>query len=226
MSSAAYQWAMGEGGIGLDAMNKNIQDFFAANPDQAATEAAMQQWGVSNEDIQRATGKSFADYYPVIKAPSTGPLGSIAYQNAISEGGIGLDAMNQNIQSFLAANPTEQATRDAMQQFGVSEEDIQRATGRSFADYYPSQGALPVSNTYTVDRYNPNDPASSHWIADPNAGHWTFNTETGERTLVPAGSTSGALSTVTAPASDVSITSRDDRQQDAIDAATVKPAAN
>ncbi|MCQ6458609.1 hypothetical protein, partial [Vibrio parahaemolyticus] len=39
-------------------------------------------------------------------------------------------------------SPTEEATRAAMAQYGVTEADIQRATGKSLADYFPVQGGL------------------------------------------------------------------------------------
>jgi len=133
---------------------------------------------------------------------------STAYQYATGEGGIGLDAMNENIRKFFAGAPTEEATRAAMSEYGVSDEDIRRATGKSLADYYPTNdnmgappGGVPGATalgslasgvstapateiTYTEDRYNPNDPASSRYIADPNAGRYVFDPATGKHTLV------------------------------------------
>ena len=70
----------------------------------------------------------------------TSPL-SAAYQYATGQGGIGLEAMDENIRNFLATNPTEEATRAAMAEYGVSEEDIRRATGNSLANYFPKQTA-------------------------------------------------------------------------------------
>ena len=67
-TSLAYQQATAPGGIGLEQMNQNIINFLAGNPDRATSEAAMAQYGVSDEDIRRATGKSFSDYYPTIGA--------------------------------------------------------------------------------------------------------------------------------------------------------------
>jgi len=144
---------------------------------------------------------------------------STAYQYATGEGGIGLDAMNENIRKFFGGSPTEEATRAAMSQYGVSEEDIRRATGKSLAEYYPgvlptsgatsSAGALPTSgfdafgnprgNTWTEDRYNPNDPASKSYLADPNAGQYVFDPVTGKPKLV---SSTGATSVTGATGND------------------------
>ena len=62
--SAAYQYATGEGGIGLEAMNQNILNFFAGSPTESAARAAMSEYGVSDADILRATGRSLLDYFP------------------------------------------------------------------------------------------------------------------------------------------------------------------
>ena len=191
-------------------------EFILANlndPNVVATRG--QELGLSSADILRAaqtvnpnlTASDVSSYFGnaglTYKEPTTvAPLTSVAYQYATGEGGIGLDAMNKNIQDFFAASPTEEATRAAMSQYGVSDEDIRRATGKSLADYYPgvlptsgatsNAGALPTSDTYTEDRYNPNDPASSRYIADPNAGQYVFDPVTGKHTLV---SSTGALPT-------------------------------
>ena len=76
-------------------------------------------------------------------------VGSPAYQAAVAPGGIGLEAMNKNIRDFFASNPTEQQARDAMDQYLVTEEDLRRATGKGFADFFPPTGALPVASTGT-----------------------------------------------------------------------------
>jgi hypothetical protein len=159
----------GKLGLGVEDVAKAAQTF---NPNITASQIQgyFQPAGISYE------------------APST------AYQYATGEGGIGLDAMNENIRKFFGGSPTEEAARAAMSEYGVSEADIRRATGKSLAEYYPgvlptsgvtsNAGALPTSDTYTEDRYNPNDPASSRYIADPNAGRYVFDPATGKHTLV------------------------------------------
>ena len=72
-----------------------------------------------------------------------------------------------------------------------------------------SVGALPTSSfdafgnprsgTWTEDRYNPNDPASSSYIADPNSGQYVFDPVTGKHTLV---SGAGATSVTSAAGND------------------------
>ena len=59
--SAGYTYATNNQGI--PAYYQNIQNWFANNPSQADTEAAMQQYGVSAADIQAATGRSLDSYY-------------------------------------------------------------------------------------------------------------------------------------------------------------------
>lgn len=82
LGSAAYQSAVGEGGIGLDAMNQNIRNFFANNPDEAATRAAMEQYGVTDADIIRATGRGLGDRFA---APASRPTGQVI-SDAINTG--------------------------------------------------------------------------------------------------------------------------------------------
>jgi hypothetical protein len=52
--SAAYQYATGTGGIGLDAYYGNINKFLANNPDQQAITNAMAEFGISQEDVDAA----------------------------------------------------------------------------------------------------------------------------------------------------------------------------
>ena len=209
---------------------------------QTLVNAAMQNYGINLDDALKSSGPisyvdkinsgpletaaqpSYADYQASQDSSAdVAPLTSAAYQYATGEGGIGLDAMNQNIQDFFAASPTEEATRAAMAEYGVSDEDIRRATGKSLAEYYPAAastatgalstatatGALPTtsfdafgnqkSGTWTEDRYNPNDPASKYYIADPNAGRYVFDPVTGKPTLV---SSTGATSVTGATGND------------------------
>ncbi|NBU93207.1 MAG: hypothetical protein EBS18_01345, partial [Actinobacteria bacterium] len=171
--SAAYQYATGEGGIGLEAMNQNILNFFAGSPTESAARAAMSEYGVSDADILRATGRSLLDYFPAAPVANYGVLPdrgltnlnqdaeynepasnitsvssepvvtpSAAYQYATGQGGIGIEAMNQNIRNFFANAPTKEAAQAAMSEYGVSDADILRATGKSFADYFPTTSPL------------------------------------------------------------------------------------
>jgi hypothetical protein len=106
--------------MNLDAMNRNIRDWFAANPGatEAQIRAAQQEWGVSDLDIRNAIG-------------SARPRGSTAYRYATGLGGIGLPAMNENIRRYFAQNPNATPADIAAEQarWGTSNEDIYRATG-------------------------------------------------------------------------------------------------
>jgi len=96
MTKYAYDYAIEPGGMGLEAMNENIRNFFANNPTEEATKAAMAEFLVRDEDILRATGRSFSDYFPTIDdnmgapaggVPGVGPLGSLASGTTTSGGG-------------------------------------------------------------------------------------------------------------------------------------------
>ena len=96
MTKYAYDYAIEPSGIGLEAMNENIRNFFANNPTEEATKAAMAEFLVRDEDILRATGRSFSDYFPTIDdnmgapaggVPGVGPLGSLASGTTTSGGG-------------------------------------------------------------------------------------------------------------------------------------------
>ncbi|NDC91643.1 MAG: hypothetical protein EB089_07310, partial [Acidimicrobiia bacterium] len=156
-TSSAYDYATSTGGIGVNQMDQNIRDFFANNPSESATRAAMSEYGVSEADIQRATGRTLQEIYAPAVAGAlssvtadtlsgavgndtvSGALASVdisnqayyasdgtkfgsqverdnyersiapktAYDYATGAGGIGLEAMNQNIRNFFAGNPTE-----------------------------------------------------------------------------------------------------------------------
>jgi hypothetical protein len=68
---------------------------------------------------------------------------------------------------------------------------LETAAQPTYAEYQASlpaatSGALQASDTFTEDRYNPNDPASSRYIADPNAGQYVFDPVTGKPKLLSA----------------------------------------
>lgn len=167
MTKYAYDYALEPGGIGLEAMNENIRNFFASNPTEEATRAAMAEFAVRDEDILRATGRSFSDYFPTVGdnmgapaggVPGVGPLGS------------------------LASGTSTASTNGALPASGFD----------AFGN--------PRGDTWTEDRYNPNDPASKSYLADPNAGQYVLDQVTGKPALVSSTSVTpsgGALSAAT-----------------------------
>jgi len=63
---------------------------------------------------------------PPAAAPAA-PEGSEGYRFAMQPGGIGEEKFYENIANFIRTNPTEEAARAAMQQYGISDADVYRA---------------------------------------------------------------------------------------------------
>jgi hypothetical protein len=63
---------------------------------------------------------------PPVAAPAV-PEGSEGYRFAMQPGGIGEEKFYENIANFIRTNPTEEAARDEMQKYGISEADVYRA---------------------------------------------------------------------------------------------------
>jgi len=72
--SAGAQYATANLAGGMNQYNQNIQNWFAdpTAHTRAETEAAMQQYGISAQDIQNATGKTLDSYYAPV--PTTAPV--------------------------------------------------------------------------------------------------------------------------------------------------------
>jgi NACalpha-BTF3-like transcription factor len=127
-TSAAVDYGLSHG-MGLSDINQNIANFTNVtnkNATDAQIDAAMSQYGISNEDVARA-----------LKA--TG--GSQGEQYALLAGNMGLSGLNTNINSWLAANPkaTLADAQAAMSSVNINEADVLRATGKSLADLYPKK---------------------------------------------------------------------------------------
>lgn len=151
--SAAQKSALGPGGIGLDAMNRNVQNWFAANPNATREQvaAAQQQWGVSDQDIRNAMGSGFK------YGEGFSGYGSPGFNYATSPGQIGADKYNANIRDWLAANKgATTADIEAQQRaYGISNRDIYGATGNYWGNYL---GAPTYSSPY-VGQNTPTPPA-------------------------------------------------------------------
>jgi hypothetical protein len=137
--------------MNLDVMNRNIRDWFAANPGatEAQIRAAQQEWGVSDLDIRNAIG-------------AARPRGSTAYRYATSPTGIGLSAMNENIRRYFAQNPNATPAEVAAEQarWGTSNEDIYRATGSYWGRALtPAWAGGPDPLDPTKPRVGPPTPA-------------------------------------------------------------------
>lgn len=137
--SEGLKYATGEGGIGLDKYYQNIANYIATNPnltyDQA--QAAMNQWGVSAADLQRASelhpGQvSGANVYALTN-PDIGAAANV------DETYGGLAGISSNINYQLANDPalkSREAVENEMQTWGLNEADFERATGKTLDEYF------------------------------------------------------------------------------------------
>jgi hypothetical protein len=126
--SAAAQYAAANN---ID-INQQISNWARANPNasDALIDQQMQQYGISNEDVARALGTSG---------------GSKAMEYNVLAGNQGLAGLNQNINSWLAANPkaTREEAEAAMRGVALNEADVLRATGKSLAELFAPK---PIQN--------------------------------------------------------------------------------
>jgi len=139
---ASDWWAKQPGGV--DALYSTINQQLAANPNMtdAQVDAAMKQYGISNEDVAAALGKGG---------------GSKAEEYSLLAGNMGLSGLNTNINDWIAkakADPTfraktglqqQEAAMAAMGTVNMNEADVKRATGKTIAELFPSTLTKPVS---------------------------------------------------------------------------------
>jgi hypothetical protein len=133
--SAAAQWAAANN---ID-INQQISNWALANPNasDALIDQQMRQYGISNEDVARALGISG---------------GSQAMEWNTLAGNQGLAGLNQNINSWLAANPkaTMEDALAAMRGVDINEADVIRATGRTLDDLFKTQKKPVVPGPITT----------------------------------------------------------------------------
>jgi hypothetical protein len=140
---ASNWWASQPGGVDAmyDYLNNQINTTFK-NATDAQIDAAMQQYGISSEDIAGALRKGG---------------GSKAEEYAIGAGNMGLSGLNTNInswidkarqdQAFKAMTGAQQqdAARAAMGTVNMNEADVIRATGKTIAELFPTTLTKPTS---------------------------------------------------------------------------------
>jgi hypothetical protein len=131
---ASDWWAKQPGGV--DALYSTINQQLAANPNMtdAQIDAAMKQYGISNEDVAAALRKGG---------------GSQAQEYSMLAGNMGLSGLNTNINTWIAkanADPRfknltpEQKRAEAVAAMGtvnMNEADVLRATGKTIAQLFP-----------------------------------------------------------------------------------------
>jgi hypothetical protein len=151
--SEGLKYATGEGGIGLDKYYQNIANYIATNPnltyDQA--QAAMNQWGVSAADLQRASelhpGQVSAANVYAMTNPNIGSAANV------DETYGGLAGISSNINYQLANDPalkSREAVENEMQTWGLNEADFERATGKTLDQYF-AVTPPPVNKPVTVE---------------------------------------------------------------------------
>jgi len=139
---ASDWWAKQPGGV--DALYSTINQQLASNPNMtdAQIDAAMKQYGISNEDVAAALRKGG---------------GSQAQEYSMLAGNMGLSGLNTNINDWIAKarqDPTfraktglqqQEAAMAAMGTVNMNEADVLRATGKTIAELFPSTLTKPVS---------------------------------------------------------------------------------
>lgn len=149
--SPAQMSALSPTGIGMDAMQRNIQNYFRANPNATPEQiaAAQQQWGVSDRDIRNAMGPGFS------YGQGMSGYGSTGLNYATAPGGIGKDKYYSNIRDWIAAHPNA-SYADILAEadkWGVNNRDLYTATG----SYWGNQLRSPV---FTVPAPAPTSTAA------------------------------------------------------------------
>jgi hypothetical protein len=139
---ASDWWAKQPGGV--DALYSTINQQLASNPNMtdAQIDAAMKQYGISNEDVAAALRKGG---------------GSQAQEYSMLAGNMGLSGLNTNINDWIAKarqDPTfraktglqqQEAAMAAMGTVNMNEADVLRATGKTIAELFPSTLTKPIS---------------------------------------------------------------------------------
>ena len=145
---ASDWWAKQPGGV--DALYNTINQQLAANPNMtdAQIDAAMKQYGISNEDVAAALRKGG---------------GSQAQEYSMLAGNMGLSGLNTNINAWISkanADPrfrnltAEQKRQEAINAMGtvnMNEADVLRATGKTIAELFPKELTCPPGYHKSAD---------------------------------------------------------------------------
>ena len=176
--SQAYQTASGTGGIGATGLDTNLTnyaknisaatatDLNLATPTavEARIRADMKANGVSDADFARATGKTIAELalQPFSKAAQD-VLGDRNWSS--TSGKTGLEGLYSNITDYATnVNPTvanslglktqsniEDRIRADMSKFGVSDQDVFKATGKTVSQLAAQGVPLNIPQTFTTN---------------------------------------------------------------------------
>jgi len=177
---ASNWWATQSGGVNAlyDTINNQLNTTFK-NATDAQIDAAMKQYGISNEDVAAALRKGG---------------GSQAQEYAMLAGNMGLSGLNTNINDWITkanADPRfkaltpEQQRAEAVAAMGgnvnMNEADVKRATGKTIAELFPDKElvcgpgfkksidgktCVPIGVTETFET---SCPTGYHWDAATKA---------------------------------------------------------
>ena len=95
LPSGAYQYATGVGGMGLDKMYENINNFLATTTDPTAIAAAQQEYGISDADIAAA------------KARTVKPINTVSGLTNVDTAPSNVAADTANVANTTGGLPTE-----------------------------------------------------------------------------------------------------------------------
>jgi hypothetical protein len=148
--SAGLQWWLSQGKTADDYYNNiiNTLNTTGKNITDPQVDAAMKQYGISNEDVAAALRKSG---------------GSQAEEYSLLAGNMGLSGLNTNINAWIAkanADPRfrnltpEQKRQEAINAMGtvnMNEADVLRATGKTIAELFPKELTCPPGYHKSAD---------------------------------------------------------------------------
>ena len=176
--SQAYQTASGTGGIGATGLDTNLTnyaknisaatatDLNLATPTavEARIRADMKANGVSDADFARATGKTIAE---LALQPFSGAAQTVFKDPnwSSTSGATGLEGLYSNITDYATnVNPTvanslglktqsniEDRIRADMSKFGVSDQDVFKATGKTVSQLAAQGVPLNIPQTFTTN---------------------------------------------------------------------------
>ena len=161
--SAAYEWWKGQGKTPDEYYGYLTQKIGEMpNMSRQQIDTAMQQYGISNEDVaeaMRRSGMSQATQWSALSGPQ------------------GLAGMNENIRAAAERaledpSYTRETAEKQMRMYGINEADVQRATGMGLADIFANRPVNIPETTTTNLPVAPTGPGGTYTKEDITKGWW------------------------------------------------------
>lgn len=159
--SAAYEWWKGQGKTPDEYYGYLTQKIGEMpNMSRQQIDTAMQQYGISNEDVaeaMRRSGMSQATQWSALSGPQ------------------GLAGMNENIRAAAERaledpSYTRETAEKQMRMYGINEADVQRATGMGLADIFANRPVNIPETTTTNLPIAPTGPNETYTKEDVTKG--------------------------------------------------------